>query len=111
MSTLAHRADVLAVDVACTEDALTVTLNDGRVVSAPLVWFPRLINATARERSSWEWIGGGIGIHWEALDEDISVASLLQPESYMQLPRQTSKSSKRAAREGHLTKPRKAVGK
>ena len=78
--------EALAVDVSCSSDALSVTLSDGRVVSAPLVWFPRLVGASARERSNWELIGGGIGIHWEAIDEDISVASLLWPENFMRLP-------------------------
>ena len=66
-------------------DALHVTLSDGRVVSVPLVWFPRLAGASTREQSEWELIGGGIGIHWEAIDEDISVASLLRPENFMRL--------------------------
>jgi hypothetical protein len=50
-------------------------LNDRRIVSVPLVWFPRLLAATSKQRKQWEPIGGGIGIHWEAIDEDISVAS------------------------------------
>jgi hypothetical protein len=54
-------------------------------VSVPLEWFPRLLNATRRQRKQWEPIGGGIGIHWDAIDEDISVASLLQPERFMRL--------------------------
>jgi hypothetical protein len=74
------------VEVSCSSDALSVTLSDGRVVSVPLVWFPRLADASAGERSDWEMIGGGIGIHWEAIDEDISVASLLRPENFMRLP-------------------------
>jgi hypothetical protein len=86
MSTLVERAEALAVDVACTGDTLTVVLSDGRVISAPLAWFPRLLEATAKQRREWELIGGGIGIHWEAADEDISVASLLQPENFMRLP-------------------------
>jgi len=80
------RAETLAVDVECSGDALHVTLSDGRVVSVPLVWFPRLAGASTREQSEWELIGGGIGIHWEAIDEDISVASLLRPENFMRLP-------------------------
>src|SRR5574341_878579 len=88
MSTLVERAEALAVDVACTDDTLTVLLSDGRVISAPLAWFPRLLEATPRQRREWELIGGGIGIHWEAVDENISVASLLQPESFMRLPRE-----------------------
>jgi hypothetical protein len=86
MSTLVARAETLAVDVECSGDALRVTLSDGRVVSVPLLWFPRLAGASPREQSEWELLGGGIGIHWEAIDEDISVASLLRPENFMRLP-------------------------
>ena len=86
MSTLVERAEALAVDITCTEDTLTVVLSDGRVISAPLAWFPRLLEATPKQRREWELIGGGVGIHWDAVDEDISVASLLQPESFMRLP-------------------------
>jgi len=50
------------------------------------VWFPRLDGASDRELSDWELIGGGIGIHWKAIDEDISVASLLRPENFTRLP-------------------------
>lgn len=78
MSTSAIDVEPLAVDVTCTEDALRVTLADGREISAPLVWFPRLLKADPEQRSEWRLIGGGIGIHWEAIDEDISVESLLR---------------------------------
>jgi uncharacterized protein DUF2442 len=77
MSTLANRIEPLAVDVNCTDDALTVVLADGREVSVPLEWFPRLRGATEDQRRHWRLIGGGIGIHWPDVDEDISVASLL----------------------------------
>jgi hypothetical protein len=83
MSTLVSKTETLAVDVSCSRDALCVTLSDGRVVSAPLVWFPRLADASNRDRSDWELIGGGIGIHWEAIDEDISVASLLRGDGLL----------------------------
>ncbi len=86
MSTSVETAEVLAVDVSCTSDTLSVTLTDGRTISVPLAWFPRLLKATAKQRAEWELIGGGIGIHWESIDEDISVASLLQPENFMSLP-------------------------
>ena len=85
MPTLVHRGEALAVEVACSGDALTVVLDDGRTVSVPLVWFPRLLNAMPKQRKKWEFIGGGIGIHWEAIDEDISVASLLRPEKFMRM--------------------------
>ncbi len=77
MSTLTVRFEPLAVDVRVTRDALHVVLADGREVSAPLVWFPRLNDAAEAQRNNWRLIGGGIGIHWPDLDEDISVESLL----------------------------------
>ena len=85
MSTLVEKAEALAVEVSCSNDELSVTLSDGRVVSVPLVWFPRLADATPRDRSDWELIGGGIGIHWEEIDEDISLESLPRPENFMRL--------------------------
>ncbi|HZS48604.1 MAG TPA: DUF2442 domain-containing protein [Blastocatellia bacterium] len=78
MSTLAVEVEPLAVDVSCTDDCLRVVLADGREISAPLIWFPRLKKATPALRKEWRLIGGGIGIHWEAVDEDISVESLLR---------------------------------
>lgn len=77
MSTLAIRFEPLAVDVSCTADTLRVVLADGREVLAPLAWFPRLKNATEEQRRKWRLIGGGIGIHWDSVDEDLSVESLL----------------------------------
>jgi hypothetical protein len=67
---------VFAQDVHITEDTLTVDLTDGRSISVPILWYPRLANATPEERDNWE-IGSGIGIHWPDLDEDISVEGLL----------------------------------
>jgi hypothetical protein len=66
-----------AQDVTVTEDALTVELSDGRSISAPLAWFPRLMHGTLEERSNWRLIGQGVGIHWPTLDEDVSVGNLL----------------------------------
>lgn len=86
MSTLPKRSEALAIDVSCTTDTLTVVLADGRAVSVPVAWFPRLLEATPKQKAGWEFIGGGIGIHWEAIDEDISVESLLQPENFLRLP-------------------------
>jgi len=60
-----------------TEDTLTVELSDGRTLSVPMGWYPRLAWATPQERRNWRLIGKGHGIHWEDLDEDISVEGLL----------------------------------
>ena len=98
MSTLTEKTEALAIEVTSTSDALSVTLTDGRVVSVPLVWFPRLADASPRQRSGWELIGGGIGIHWEAVDEDISVASLLRPENFMRLPGKPTRQARRKLR-------------
>ena len=77
MNTLAEKIEPLAVDVAFTAAGLHVVLADGREVSAPLQWFPRLLQATAEQRAHWELIGDGIGIHWPEVDEDIEIESLL----------------------------------
>jgi hypothetical protein len=66
-----------AENVSTTEDTLTVDLNDGRTISVPLSWFPRLVQASPEERNNWRLIGQGQGIHWEDIDEDISVEGLL----------------------------------
>ena len=63
--------------VEVTEDTLTVELSDGRTISVPLGWYPRLVHATQSERDNWRLIGQGHGIHWEDIDEDISVEGLL----------------------------------
>ncbi|HEV2722611.1 MAG TPA: DUF2442 domain-containing protein [Thermoanaerobaculia bacterium] len=68
----------LASEVFVSEDELTVHLVDGRKLSVPLVWFPRLLRGKAAQRNRFELIGEGEGIHWEELDEDISVAGLLR---------------------------------
>jgi hypothetical protein len=68
----------LAVDVSCNSDKLQVTLADGREISVPLEWYPRLLEATPKERNDWQLLGGGLGIHWESLDEDVTVESLLR---------------------------------
>ncbi|MBC7965538.1 MAG: DUF2442 domain-containing protein [Fuerstia sp.] len=76
----------LATQVKITRATLSVEIADGRTISAPLAWYPRLSHATPDERNSWRLIGGGRGIHWPALDEDISVANLLagQPSAESQ---------------------------
>lgn len=69
-----------AKSVECTDDELHVALTDGRKLSVPLVWFPRLLAATSSQRADWRLIGGGEGIRWESLDEDLSVRGLLRGE-------------------------------
>jgi len=66
-----------AVDVSITGEALRVRLADGREISVPLEWLPKLRDASPAARKNWRLIGGGIGIHWEELDEDLSVEGLL----------------------------------
>lgn len=66
-----------AESVTVTEDTLSVDLSDGRTLEAPLAWFPRLLHASEEERNHWRLIGKGQGIHWEEIDEDISVEGLL----------------------------------
>jgi hypothetical protein len=78
MGISAPKLDSDAVDVETTESALHVVLADGRELYAPLEWFPRLRDATPAQRSHWRLIGGGQGIHWPDIDEDIAVATLLK---------------------------------
>ncbi|MGH3090254.1 MAG: DUF2442 domain-containing protein [Rubrobacteraceae bacterium] len=69
-----------AQNISVTDDTLTAELSDGRKVSAPLAWYPRLMHGTREERAEWRIIGRGDGIHWPTLDEDISVENLLAGE-------------------------------
>ena len=78
MSSSVVEANPRAQDVLVTEDELTVSLADGRKVSAPLAWFPRLLHASPTQRSNWELLGDGEGIHWPEVDEDLSVAGILR---------------------------------
>jgi hypothetical protein len=71
-------ADERVLDVGFTGDALSVSLRDGRVISVPLVWYPRLLNATPAQRKNWKIAGGGYGIHWPDIDEDLSTEGLLR---------------------------------
>ena len=67
----------LAATVSVTDDTLTVELTDGRSISVPLAWYPRLLHASSAERRTWQLIARGEGIHWPDMDEDISVSSLI----------------------------------
>jgi hypothetical protein len=80
MSILEIKVEPFAVDVSFTADDLIVRLADGRQVSVPLTWFPRLSKATPEQRDNWRLIGNGIGIHWPLIDEDVSIASVLSAE-------------------------------
>jgi hypothetical protein len=78
MSSSLPSADPRVKEVSITDDELIVALTDGRRVAAPLAWFPRLLRATAEQRSHFEILGDGSGIHWPDVDEDLSVAGLLR---------------------------------
>jgi Protein of unknown function (DUF2442) len=75
---LALGADERVAEVAFTDEALSVTLKDGRTIIVPLTWYPRLLHATAQQRNHWKIAGGGYGIHWPELDEDLSTEGLLR---------------------------------
>ena len=76
-SSLTEIAVPAATNVVVTDDTLTVDLSDGRTISVPLAWYPRLVHGTRQERASWRLIGRGEGIHWPELDDDISVEGLI----------------------------------
>ncbi|MFM8294774.1 MAG: DUF2442 domain-containing protein [Microcystaceae cyanobacterium] len=65
-------------DVHFTEDAFSINLMDDRTITVPLLWYPRLLKVEPQQRESWRVCGGGYGIHWEELDEDLSTAGLLR---------------------------------
>jgi len=75
---LAIAADERVADVSFTDDTLSVRLKDGRTISVPLTWYPRLLHAPAEQRRNWKIAGGGYGIHWHDLDEDLSTEGLLR---------------------------------
>ena len=78
MGILALSADERVRDVRVSKDALTVELMDGRTISVPLVWYPRLFGGTQKQRSNWKICAAGYGIHWPDLDEDLSTEGLLR---------------------------------
>jgi hypothetical protein len=78
MGTSEPRPGERVKDVRFTDDALIVDLLDGRTISVPLVWYPRLLSATADQRGNWRLTGGGFGIHWPDVDEDLSSEGLLR---------------------------------
>lgn len=78
MGILALRADERIADVRFDDARLIVDLKDGRTIAVPLAWYPRLFNASTADRANWELAGGGYGIHWPAIDEDLSAEGLLR---------------------------------
>jgi hypothetical protein len=78
MGILALTADERVTRVKFTKDTLSVSLRDGRTIIVPLAWYPRLLNASAAERKNWRLAGGGYGIHWPDIDEDLSTEGLLR---------------------------------
>lgn len=77
MSTLERVSEPLAVGLVVTENDLIVSLADGRSLSVPIAWYPRLANATPEQRQNWEILGPGVGFHWPDVDEDLSVEGML----------------------------------
>lgn len=78
MSIFTTIADERVADVETTDDELRVRLMDGRTISAPLAWYPRLLHATEQQKKNWKISGGGYGIHWDDIDEDLSTEGLLR---------------------------------
>ncbi len=78
MTTLEPKAGERVMDVRVTDDAISVDLYDGRTITVPLAWYPRLLHATPAQRANWRIAGAGYGIHWPDVDEDLSAKGLLQ---------------------------------
>ena len=78
MTTLEPKAGERVMDVRVTDDAISVDLYDGRTITVPLAWYPRLLHATPAQQANWRIAGAGYGIHWPDIDEDLSVQGLLQ---------------------------------
>lgn len=100
-----------AESVTVTDDTLSVELSDGRTISVPLAWFPRLLHATKEERNNWRLIGRGQGIHWEDIDEDISVENLVagkpSGESQASFRKWLAKRSSRLTKRSSRRRPRR----
>ena len=78
MTTLEFKAGEQVRDVRVTDDTISVDLFDGRTITVPLAWYPRLLHATSEQRANWRFAGAGYGIHWPDIDEDLSTRGLLQ---------------------------------
>jgi hypothetical protein len=89
MGILALAADERVVTVAFTADAFSVSLRDGRTITVPLAWYPKLFHASQEQRNHWQISGGGYGIHWPELDEDLSTEGLLRGAPAPRVPAKT----------------------
>lgn len=94
MTTLDIKAGERIKNVHFSEDTLSVDLIDGRTITAPLAWYPRLLHATPEQRTNWQICGGGYGVHWPDIDEDLSTEGLLRGAP---APRKSASSGTRAA--------------
>ena len=94
MGTLDQKNKARVETVYFTRDALVVDLTDGRTISVPLAWYPKLLKATQKQRSNWEICGGGYGIHWPEIDEDLSTEGLLRGAPAAALAKKISKRKK-----------------
>jgi hypothetical protein len=111
MGILALAADERVADVKFTKDTLSVALRDGRTITVPLAWYPRLFNATAAQRKNWRVAGGGYGIHWPDIDEDLSTEGLLRGApaprpAQVEAPSGTTRPKKGQSRLGGYRGPR-----
>ncbi len=97
MNSLALKSEPRAEHAHCTEDELVVVLTDGRTLSVPLAWFPRLANASVRQRAKCELLGNGSGMHWPMVDEDISISGLLTGSPSFELRQSPTKPLKHDA--------------
>ena len=108
MGILVLKTDERVEAVYFTRDSLVVDLLDGRTISVPLTWYPKLLNATQKQRSHWEICGGGYGIHWPEVDEDLSTEGLLRgAPAAGHLHRLTKKTSK-PKKNCHIRQSKKA---
>ena len=106
MGILALKTDERVEAIHFTRNALVVDLMDGRTISVPLFWYPKLLNATHKQRANWESCGGGYGLHWPDIDEDLSTEGLLRgsPAPKPAHKKIVKKTTKRAARSKILPK-------
>jgi hypothetical protein len=104
--TILPRPDERVKGVRINVDVLSVDLMDGRTITVPIAWFPRLLAGTARQRSNWQLAGAGYGIHWPDLDEDISTAGLLRGDVPPPIKLTKARIKKRRTRRTKISKPR-----